>query len=226
MITELESRAVLYATLALGFAYPETDDEFAAVAEPMERAVHSLQWADDLRTAIRNLRSAINSPPAPIARAEEHTYLFHRQVHCPPYELSYCPAGMEQSLADIAGFYRAFGLQAAPEAHERVDHIGSELEFMAVLCAKEARADRQGLIEQAAICRAARRAFLTDHLGRWAATFAARLRDKARLPFYPALAEMLMALLTREAAELGTTLSPVLEGVAEAPTEMEGEPCG
>jgi TorA maturation chaperone TorD len=176
--------------------------------------------ADDLCSALGHLQSAVSGQPSAVSHAkrpsanlspaEEHTFLFHRQAHCPPYESSYYPAGLEQNLADIAGFYRAFGLRVAPEAHERVDHIGSQLEFVAVLCAKEVRALQNDLTEQAEICRAARRAFLADHLGRWAPAFAARVKDKARLPLYPALTEALMALLTREAGELGVTLHAAL----------------
>src|SRR5262249_11137265 len=43
-------------------------------------------------------------------------------------------------LADLAAFYRAFGLEVAEEAGERHDHICLELEFMCVLAAKEAYA--------------------------------------------------------------------------------------
>lgn len=210
MLAELESRAALYSALALGFAYPEGGEDFESLLA-------------HLQSAIRDSQSAISNPRS-LTPAEEYTFLFARQTPCPPYESSYCPAGMEQNLADIAGFYRAFGLQVAPAARERVDHIGSELEFMAVLCAKEARARQRGLTEQAEICRAARRAFLTDHLGRWAPAFAARVKDRARLPLYPALAETLLALLSREAEALGATLDPMPAAIPEEPAAVEESP--
>ena len=214
MTDKIESRAALFSALAFGFAYPDSDADFTLILSEMENAVALAEQAEGshdtsaLRAGVNNLRAAIqNLQSAEFSLAEEYTFLFHRQALCPPYESSYSLAGMEQSLADIAGFQRAFGVQMSPEAHERVDHIGSELEFMTVLCAKEAYALRNGMNEQAAICRDARAAFLSDHLGVWALMFAARVQENARLPLYPALTEMLASLLDLEAKELNVALA-------------------
>jgi DMSO reductase family type II enzyme chaperone len=232
MMDKLESYAALYSALAFSFAYPDRDADFALIVSEMGKAVALAEQAppsgtmrvgpeaSSLRASLDNLRAAIRNPQSThLTPAEEHIFLFHRQALCSPYESTYSPAGMEQNLADIAGFYRAFGVQMSPDAHERVDHIGSELEFMAVLCAKEAHALRNGLTEQAQICRDARSAFLSDHLGLWALAFASRVHEKARLPLYPALTDMLASLLALEAEDLGVTLrvnSP--QGVAEVVT--------
>jgi DMSO reductase family type II enzyme chaperone len=214
MTDKLESYAALYSALAFSFAYPDRDADFALIVSEMGKAVALAEQArvspdaSSLRASLNNLHSAIRQLPSfEINPAEEYTYLFQRQASTSPYESTHSPAGMEQSLADIAGFYRAFGVQMSPDAHERVDHIGSELEFMAVLCAKESHALRNGMIEQAKICRDARSAFLSDHLGEWALAFAARVQEKARLPLYPALTGMLATLLALEAEDLGVTLT-------------------
>lgn len=225
---KLESRAALYSTLAFTFAYPEQGMDFAPIALEMEEALALAEQAgakldaSALRANLNHLHSAVRQLPSfEINPAEEHTYLFQRQALTSPYESSHSSAGMEQSLADIAGFYRAFGVQMSPEAHERVDHIGSELEFMAVLCAKESRAANNGMIEQAQICRDARHSFLSDHLGEWVLAFVARVHEKARLPLYPALADTLATLLAFEAEELGVVLKPV-DGVEEVVPEATG----
>ena len=62
---------------------------------------------------------------------------------CPLNEIEYGdlkadPLFQPHRLADLAAFYRAFGLELADEAGERPDHIGMELEFMSILSAKEA----------------------------------------------------------------------------------------
>jgi len=214
MTDKLESRVALYSALAFSFAYPDSGADFTLILSEVENAVALAEQAKGshdasaLRAGIHNLRLAIqNLQSAEFSPAEEYTFLFHRHALCPPYESSYSLAGMEQSLADIAGFHRAFGVQMSPEAHERVDHIGSELEFMAVLCAKEAHAFRNALTEQAEICRSARAAFLTDHLGAWALMFAARVQEKARLPLYPALTGLLASLLALDAEDLGALLT-------------------
>jgi putative dimethyl sulfoxide reductase chaperone len=212
MIEHLESRASLYSALALGFAYPAEPAVWPLLAAEMGDAAGRLAAGPELPAAVLELQAAVRSlagaPADSPGPAEEHTFLFARQTPCPPYECTYYAGGMEQNLADIAGFYRAFGLQLAPEAHERADHVSSQLEFMAVLCAKEARALGHNLAEPAGICRDARRSFLEFHLGRWTPAFAARLEAKARLPLYPALAGVLRAFLDAEAEELGATLGP------------------
>jgi nitrate reductase assembly molybdenum cofactor insertion protein NarJ len=77
-----------------------------------------------------------------------------------------------QEMADIAGFYRAFGFQVGGEQRERPDYLGTELEFLYVLSLKEACAVKRGIEEHVEVCVEARRAFLRDHLGRWIGLFA------------------------------------------------------
>jgi TorA maturation chaperone TorD len=74
-------------------------------------------------------------------------------------------------MADVAGFYKAFGVAVdeRSEGGERVDHITAELEFMNLLAVKESLAlQEEGEGAHAQTCRNASRAFLRDHLGRWA----------------------------------------------------------
>lgn len=94
---------------------------------------------------------------------------------CPPYETQYgSPHVFAQSgeLADIAGFYRAFGL--ASPATERVDHLAVELEFLSFLAFKEAWAANNGEAGRAAELREIQAKFLSDHPARWVPAFAAR----------------------------------------------------
>ena len=45
---------------------------------------------------------------------------------------------LEQELADVAAFLRAFGVKERPESHERIDHVAMECEFLSLLSVKEA----------------------------------------------------------------------------------------
>ena len=90
-------------------------------------------------------------------------------LRCAPHETSHAADSPQEALvrtfqlADIAGFYRAFGVEVTPET-ERVDHISVELEFMHLLALKEALAEAQENLEGVAICRDAARSFLREHL--------------------------------------------------------------
>jgi TorA maturation chaperone TorD len=129
----------------------------------------------------------------------EYTYLFHRGA-CPPYETSYNPErsfSKTNDLADIAGFYRAFGIKHKNEAP---DHIVSELEFMGLLCLKEALAVANSMQKEAEICSEARRKFLSEHLGNWVSHYSMRMRKEARLGVYPAIADLVRSFVTLDAA--------------------------
>lgn len=92
---------------------------------------------------------------------------------CPQYETEYChwndPTYRAHQMADIAGFYRAFGLETSADRPERPDHIALELEFLAFLLEKRCVASKP---DQIAICDEARARFVQDHLVWWALTFA------------------------------------------------------
>lgn len=128
---------------------------------------------------------------------------------CPLNEIEYGdlkadPLFQPHRLADLAAFYRAFGLEVAEDAGERHDHIALELEFMSVLAAKEAYAlEHQLEADALAQCREAQRKFLREHLGRWTPAFArrlARLTDHAALR---TLAEFTRGYVADECARFG-----------------------
>jgi TorA maturation chaperone TorD len=74
------------------------------------------------------------------------------------------PFNSYEEMADIAGFYRAFGFSFDGE---RPDHICLELEFMRILSLKEAIALKEGDKKKQDITINAEREFLSSHIGRW-----------------------------------------------------------
>lgn len=113
-----------------------------------------------------------------------------------------------QELADIAGFYRAFGLAIGGPVRERPDHIAVELEFMHVVTLKQACALEAGSSEHAEICADAERKFLHDHLGHWAGTFAQALARWADGSPYAEAARWMAEFVADDAARLGIQLKP------------------
>ena len=143
---------------------------------------------------------------------QQHQSLFGLLIGktAPPYETEYCRATLtfyrSQQLADIAGFYRAFGLEQSREEPERQDHISVELEFMAHLIQKElfaGKAHQAALREKAALCREAQTKFFDAHLAWWVPAFAELLRCGAPGGLYSALARALARLIPCERAILG-----------------------
>jgi len=209
--TEAMARSEVYAFLALAFFDPD--------AETLMRLKQAQMTAEAALAAIASVesRSAFAAVSQEINCLEKDEFAAaYRQVFglavsgdCPPYEGEYGHPHIfqkSQSLADNAGFLQAFGLEQAPGFNDRLDHIAVELEFMHVLAAKEAYAlthDHSG--EQLATVRDATRKYLSDHLGRWAPSFAARLESKAQDGLYVALARLLAAFIAEETLALDVT---------------------
>ncbi len=162
---------------------------------------------------------------------------------CPPYETEYCPQTFSvfrsHQLADIAGYYRAFGLEPSNESPERHDHISLELEFMAWLNTKTLYALEQGEAENEGICRDAQMHFVEDHLAWWATAFALALRKKADgirderdlasppTSFQGAIGILLAAFIPAERAILGIASPTALTAanVLASVEESEAEGC-
>jgi DMSO reductase family type II enzyme chaperone len=203
-------RAGLYRLVALGFAYPAADvaGEFLRILG-LHRAAEPV--AHDLRMRLAALAEAFDSAGALVA---EYTRLFDRTVACSPYE-SENVGGMRtftksRDLADIQGFYKAFGLELGDDAAEMGDHIRVELEFLSTLALKEAYFREEGGGEGLEITREAQKSFLRDHAGRWIPSFCTRLAQEARHPFYAELAAATRDLLLADLALLEVQPLPLV----------------
>lgn len=159
---------------------------------------------------------------------------FYRQLfgltsisqRCPPCGIEYDPntdvTYRSQQLADVSGFYQAFGLQTAARASERLDHLSVEAEFLYVLLAKEAAALDSGNQEGVEICRDARRKFFRDHVGWWLPAFSRILSHIATSAYYRELATLTASLSAFERVSLGL---PTFQGrFAPKPSAEEPPP--
>ena len=152
---------------------------------------------------------------------QEYTRLFSKG-EAPPYECSYVPSSrVTHELADISGFFLAFGVQ--PKG-ERQDNLSSELEFMSFLCLKESIAQSNQMLEEAKICRDAQTKFLTDHLGRWIGVHHRLVTDKTNFPIYPLLVGLVHKIVTRDASYLGARIDEIIEVPIDEAQDLPG--CG
>jgi DMSO reductase family type II enzyme chaperone len=146
---------------------------------------------------------------------------------CPLNEIEYGdikadPLFQPHRLADLAAFYRAFGLEVADDADERHDHLCLELEFMCVLAVKEAYAlEHQLDFEDLSLCRDAQKRFLREHLGRWTPAFARRLARAAGDNALGALAGFTRVFIEAECARQG--IAPGSEDLLLRPVDEPAE---
>ena len=150
---------------------------------------------------------------------------------CPPYETEYINGKFAvqraHTLADISGFYHAFGLRPSTAHPERHDHIVLELEFMAFLIGLEfeaTKSDDDVSRERVETCRDAQMRFFREHLAWWAPAFTHLLARESGNGFYRQAARFLAALLTAERArfELPACQHEPQPRPLERPEECEG----
>lgn len=219
-----QARSAAYRLIALGFRYP--DNEWS---EMILASSHWAFWPDVLRqmdggTAdqVLAVRSKAESVLIGWDRGEitglndlQETFveLFGHTVrgNCPPYEFEYGRSEIIQrasELADVAGFYSAFGLELEAQSAERPDHVSAECEFMCVLCAKEAHATAEGHERDRDTAHQAQRSFLRDHLAQWLPTFAQRVERMDSDGLYGALARFASGFVGGDCRRFGITTGP------------------
>ena len=201
-------RASVYRLLGAALSRP-VDDQLDALAAAAASLASTA--GPEVAESLGRFAAATRGTTAATV-GDEYVFLFDREARCPPYEGAWAEAqlaGKAALLADIAGFYAAFGLEPAAARPDVEDHIAAECEFMSVLALKEAYALAEGDAEGAAITSAAQRRFVGDHLGRWAATFCVALGELSPLPYYGALAALLAAWVETEIPRLGAVPAPV-----------------
>lgn len=170
--SNLKKRMLKYKTLSAAFSYP--DEQFFAYFPQLSSQKETLQVEYD-----RLFRS-------------RGVWLYGLEYLC---ENEFQRA---QGLADINGFYRAFGVE--PDK-ERPDALPTELEFMHYLILKQVRArDTQ----KALICFDAQKKFFTEHLYPAAGKIIENILTQAKECFYSETALSLREFLASEAAFIQT----------------------
>jgi TorA maturation chaperone TorD len=217
----LHARRICYRIAAAALSDPQAGGS-TELYDPKTRALATQAAAllrDEERTVARPLalgeRPLADLDPAVLfARLPEQaklTALYDRSFgllsgsKCPPYETEYVPSKFtfqrSNMLADVAGFYRAFGLQGSSQVPERADHIVLELEYMAQLIGLQL-ADAE-VAEHWDVCLEAQGRFLQEHIVWWVPAFCTLLARQDPNGFYAATAAFVAALVAAERAQFG-----------------------
>jgi DMSO reductase family type II enzyme chaperone len=209
------ARGQIYRLLSTALAYPGEKLQTAlldgSLVSQLNESAEKLPNYQIKRKYIQSLAASIKKHGDNVFSAiiSEYLDLFgpDHKPKCPPYELVYFSRGplfMNMAvLADIAGFYRAFGLEMADGSKDRADHISIELEFMHFLAVKEAYTLRNGQHNNLGICRDAQRKFLYDHLGRWTGVFHNQVKRNTKSGFYYEMTKLLNNFVAADSKILG-----------------------
>lgn len=212
------ARAVLCRTLQRGLMPPRpaAPDGLADAAGMLARheAVLLLDRRDgEAAAAVKALEKAGAAAPEDMRRRHESIFGHTLRGSVCPYETEHGSDALfqqGQEMADIAGYYLAFGLSLPEAGAERVDHIACEFEFLQLLALKEAYALEVQDEEMLEVTRDAWRSFFRDHLGRFGRAFGAGLARADEGGYHGALGRLCSAFVDLECRRLGLPRGPDL----------------
>jgi len=146
----------------------------------------------------------------------EHRRVFTNVItlDCPPYETLFGNDhvfAQSHVMGDIAGFYKAFGVELSKDVHERLDHLSVELEFMHFLTYKESYSRCHDGIDKTEIVVDAQKKFVKNHIGRWVPLFCRMLAKKSDTGLFRLIADCMSEWMDFEVAFLGVTVQPYSE---------------
>lgn len=211
------ARSVIYKILAEGFDYPSEETfnitQNGKVEALLRQAARDAGIAD--QQPIESALQVIEQGEAELSRGlhlvdleVEYNRLFaptDQSLLCPPYESAVLGLNITQKvngLADVMGFYRAWGLDVSEQRHEFPDSIVAELEFLHFLTYKERNAIQMNEEEHIELTRQSLQHFLEDHFLTWVPQFCASVLENSCYDWYRGLAGFTRAFAASEAAKL------------------------
>jgi putative dimethyl sulfoxide reductase chaperone len=221
--TEIDAalaRAVVYRALSLGFQMPTAErlslmgarERFATVAAALTEINRS---ADGAQESVAPRLASFHAPDAGALTASFVRLFGHttRGLVC-ACETEYGDDNQfhqPQQLADIAGYYLAFGLRPVLASDARADHVACQCEFMDFLNRKEVRLLTSDAVDDETLdaTRNAARSFLRGHLGHFGRAFATRLMIADGGGLFGHLGALLSELLDTECRRLAIAGGPV-----------------
>lgn len=204
------ARSRVYLVLALGFRYP-TPETVAALREELDALQTAHEGLDEpTLKAVAEVEVAAKDFDFDKFETESLSVFTHvTATDCNPTETSYTATHLfqqAQKLANLNGFYRAYGVEPGKE---RADHLSVELEFMAFLAQKEGYAAYRGRTRRVAEVRETQREFMERHLGVWIRTFALFVVAKAGEGLLGRFAGLAREFASSEFVELGADVKEI-----------------
>ncbi len=207
----LEARSTLYGFVSTLFSDPESE-KFSMMKNPefQKMVLNSCLQFDEnneseLSGTFQKVISMVNELNRETIQNENVSIFGHTlSKQTAPYALEHLKSTdvffRTQKLADLNGFYQAFGMEV--ECVERADHIATQTEFLSYLILKELVAIKKNLEEEIEICQKAFIDFHQEHFFDWAKMFSENLIEKVEGEFYPAAGKFLWGLICKEKSNL------------------------
>ncbi|RQH00009.1 TorD/DmsD family molecular chaperone [Natrarchaeobius oligotrophus] len=221
-------RARLYKLASLGFDRPDEELRGAFTSGTFERQLVESARALECEPLIDRAESAADRCPSSEDELEALTeryatrFGFEHGGEISQYEIEYGPGTVLTStdtIADLSGFYRAFGLEKVDGYRDRSDHLCFELEFCSHLALQTAALHLDGDETGVSVLENAQADFLEDHLGRWVPRFREAVEAEANDSFYRALAGVTDELVAADADRFGVEPT-VFPETPPSPTEQ------
>lgn len=223
---EALARSCVYRLLSQAFAYPTPDAVRQLLEEDLPLATGvSEALSEDVRRALDECAAELEGLTQDRLESAYRGVFSHvHSVDAPMFETDYTARDVwrqSRELADLGGFYRAFGME---EADERQDGVSIELEFLHLVSYKAAWAIVQADLEHAETCRLAQEGFLADHALKWIPGFAARVSALAVGSPYGTVGRLLRVFLAAEAKRFDLPIVEEVEPSAPvSPAQVEAE---
>lgn len=221
--------AALYRLVACAFAFPDSAQR-ARVAAILGEAGAPGETAPSPRLAssFRAFARAWRMTPSGDLAAE-YSRLFLGSGLVPLREGGFGDglrfAGQPIDIADLNGFYAAFGFALTEDAPSPPDYLGTEAEFLSLLHLKKAIALSRNEHERALIVSRAMARFLTEHLGRWVDSLGTALREAGASTPYARLGALLREAVAADCKQLKAKPKSARCGIAPDPLAKDRLEC-
>ncbi len=197
----------------------------------LSRAAESLNQPAALDVLARIEPELARYETSPETLSVEYVRLFglHGGVNCPPFATEFGKrqaVSKAQDLADINGFYAAFGLALAKDSTDRPDHVSFLFEFLSFLALKQVDAISQHNEEGLIVAADAEKKFFCRYVINWVPVFCESLAAQAQTAYYRELATLTKVFVEAEENRLGVHVERITLSKQEvAPAEEKCMGC-
>lgn len=119
-----------------------------------------------------------------------------------PYKGKYVDEDPSDLFLDLRKYFGEAGLKLSEDFSDRDDHISLLMEFMSVLCQRQAEMEANGDFDGANAVRNVQREFFRKHL-LWVEDYCKKIEQSKDADFFKGFAKMVAGFLESEKVELG-----------------------